>query len=193
MGVFVTRHPPLSIEISAESSKKLNQAVKMAEDLVGAIWEEYTAEFGKPKRSKGSSKGKEGRDRDAGGKGKGKFEFSKNIKLKHCDPAFRLRSVIIGEGGANVKHIQEQGKSKVSVKEEHGEMRIEIGADSQDALRKTDTMLRDLISVAYKQYDEWKSDRGTDVRKERDSRDKGKGKRRERIDDSDRPSKRIRN
>merc|ERR1712050_711078 len=107
MGVFVTRHPPLSIEISAESSKKLNQAVKMAEDLVGAIWEEYTAEFGKPKRSKGGSKGKEGRDRDigskgkgrdrdvgskgkgrdrdAGGKGKSSAEFNKSIKLKHCD------------------------------------------------------------------------------------------------------------
>merc|ERR1712050_179060 len=101
MGVFVTRHPPLNIEISAESSKKLNQAVKMAEDLVGAIWEEYTAEFGKPKRSKGSSKGKESRDRDVrskgkskGGEGKSRFEFNKNIKLKHCDPAFSLRSVI---------------------------------------------------------------------------------------------------
>merc|ERR1712060_318717 len=145
----------------------------------------------------GASKGKESRDRDVGGKGSGKsrFEFNKNIKLKHCDPAFRLRSVIIGEGGANVKHIQEQGKSKVSVKEEGGEMRIEIGADSADALRKTDTMLRDLISVAYKQYDEWKGGRGTDVRTARDSRDKGKGKgkRREGLHDSDRPIKRARN
>merc|ERR1712050_659516 len=105
------------------------------------------------------------------------------------------RSVIIGEGGANVKHIQEQCKAKVSVREENGEMRVEIGADSQDALRKTDTMLMDLISVAYKQYDEWKSDRGTDVRQERGSRDKGKGKgkRREGIDDGDRPRKRLRN
>merc|ERR1712113_612307 len=106
-------------------------------------------------KDRGSDKGKgkslkafekELREKESG-KGKGRSEFNKSLKLRACDPAFGLRSVIIGEGGANVKHIQEQCKAKVSVREENGEMRVEIGADSQDALRKTDTMLRDLISV----------------------------------------------
>merc|ERR1711920_13456 len=95
-----------------------------------------------------------------------------------------LRKVLIGEGGANMKHIQEECKAKVNVRDENGEMRIEIGADSQDALRKADAMVKDLIGVAYTDYESWKGSQGKDHRRDRDSRDskggKGKGKRKER-------------
>merc|ERR1711920_962473 len=104
-----------------------------------------------------------------------------------------LRKVLIGEGGANMKHIQEECKAKVNVRDENGEMRIEIGADSQDALRKADAMVKDLIGVAYTDYETWKATQGKDSRRDRDTRDskggKGKGKRNKRDDIDERPRK----
>merc|ERR1711920_919244 len=66
--VKVSREQPLSIDISAETSKSLDRAVKMTEDLVSAIWDEYSSE--RKRGSKGSSKGKT-KDRGSD-KGKGK-------------------------------------------------------------------------------------------------------------------------
>merc|ERR1712113_439418 len=127
---------------------------------------------------------------DAGGKGKGRSEFNKSLKLRQTDPDFRLRAVLVGEGGANVKHIQQECNAKVSVREENGEMKVEIGADSQDALNRASTMVKDLISVAYSQYEDWKNEQGGGKRDSRDSKGgKGKGKRRERDDFDDRPRK----
>merc|ERR1712113_670070 len=138
-------------------------------------------------KDRGSDRGRESaptndrssRDKDSGkgSKGKGRSEFNKSLKLRACDPAFGLRRVLIGEGGANVKHIQEQCNAKVSVREDNGEMRVEIGADSQDALKRADSMVKDLISVAFSDYDKWKGSQG-----------KGKGKR-GRDDNDERPSK----
>merc|ERR1711920_347210 len=81
----------------------------------------------------------------------------------------------LGEGGAYAKHIQEQCKVKMYVKEEDGETRVELSAESQDSLRKAEGMAKDLIQAAYSKYDEWKaasSDKGG----------KGKGKRKDRDD-----------
>jgi len=226
--VQVSKRQPLRVDISCESERKLNQAVKMMEDLISCVWEEYEATQNQDKRGKskggGKSKGKDkggkdkggkdkgGRDRDrsprndrnsskgggksndkGGGKGKSDSQFSKTLKLRKCDPAFRLRGVLVGEGGQNVKHIQEQCHVKLQVREDDGEMRVEISAESQDDLRKADAMAKDLINMAYSKYDDWKSERGGDSRDTRgDSKgSKGKGKRREQRDD-DGPSQKRR-
>merc|ERR1712113_1188127 len=137
--VRVSKHPPLRIVLRADSKRSVDQAVRMVEDLVGVVWGEYEAEFRGKGKGKGRGKRKderaESRDKDRGkgknknnaegdrekgrhkgakggdGKGKGSSEHNKNIRVKRCDPGFRLRSVLIGEGGQNVKHIEEQCKT----------------------------------------------------------------------------------
>merc|ERR1711920_320570 len=92
----------------------------------------------------------------------------------------------LGEGGAYAKHIQEQCKVKMYVKEENGETRVELSAETQDALRKAEGMAKDLIQAAYSKYDEWKAAKASSGKGGRDKgsgrdqgkgRDKGKGKR----------------
>merc|ERR1712039_759542 len=101
------------------------------------------------------------------------------------------------------KHIQEECKVKMYVKEEGGETRVELSADTQDALRKAEGMAKDLIQAAYGKYDEWKAAKasssksgssggkggsssgkgGSSSGKGKGSgRDKGKGKRNDRDD-----------
>jgi len=193
--VRVSKNQPLRVDVSCDNSKKLNQAVRMMEDLISVVWEEYSATQVEDKRGKskggGKSKGKDkggkdkggkdkggkdkgGKDRDSdrndrnsskgGGKGKSDSQFSKTLKLRKCDPSFRLRGVLIGEGGQNVKHIQEQCHVKIQVKDDDGELRVEISVESQGDLRKAVAMAKDLINVAYSKYDDQKSERGDDTR-----------------------------
>merc|ERR1712137_1271061 len=180
--VAVTKRQPLRVTIYSYDERKLNQAVKMMEDLIGTVWDEYLGTQKDRRRPKGAGKdrGKDRGDRapssrDSGkGQGKSDAKFSKNIKLRQCDPDFRLRSAIVGDKGSYVKHIQDACNVKVSVREDNGEMRVEISAETQEALKKADAMTRDLINAAYQKYDEWVVETGGKVKP---SSGKGKGKR----------------
>merc|ERR1712087_1009051 len=143
---------------------------------------------GSGKDNKSSSKG------GGGGGGKGKGDHSKTIKLKYCDPLFKLRGHLVGQGGQYVKHIQSECKCGVDIYDENEELRVLLTSDSQENLRKGESMLKDLIGVAYKKYDEWKKENGKDDRdRDRGSKgSKGKGKRDDRGRDDDRNAKRRR-
>merc|ERR1712032_759451 len=140
------------------------------EDLIGSVWEEYTSQQKQDKR-KPKGGGKESGDRhhktssngavrqDTRGKGGGKADakHSKSIKLRQCDPNFRLRSAIVGDRGSYVKHIQTECNVKINVNDENGATFFEITAETQDGLRNAEAMGKDLISAAYQKYDEWKA------------------------------------
>merc|ERR1712151_1040561 len=148
-------------------------------DLVGVVWEEYekSKRPQRTERTKGSGKDKSS---SKGGGGKGKGDHSRTIKLKYCDPAFRLRGHLVGQGGQYVKHIQSECKCGVDIYDENEELRVNLTSDSQENLRKGESMLKDLIGVAYKKYDEWKKEKGMDDRDRGDrgsKGSKGKGKR----------------
>merc|ERR1712150_202905 len=99
-------------------------------------------------------------------------EHTKALNLKPCDPGFRLKSVLLGERGANVHHIEDAAGAKVRISED----RIEIGADSKDDLAKADAMVKDLVKASYERYAEWQKEEGGG---------RGKGRGRDRRDEDD--------
>merc|ERR1712039_807451 len=109
-------------------------------------------------------------------------KHNKSIKLRQCDPDFRLRSAIVGDKGSYVKHIQQECNVQINVREEDGQMRFEINAETQDGLRKADAMAKDLIDAAYHKYDEWKASTGGKVKPSQGNKGAGKGQKRGRDD-----------
>jgi len=162
---------PLQLEISAESDDALHGAVNMAQDLITAVYDDYMkwAESrgievsGRRGKGKGKDRGKDRGGKDRGkdhGKGSGKGgkggDFSKVIKMRDTDPGFKIKGGILGEGGRNIHHIQDQSSSKLWLSGDSSSgMKLEIRAQSQEDLDQAEHLCRDLIKSVYQSYDEW--------------------------------------
>jgi len=186
---------PMQLEVCTNSPEDLERAVNMAQDLLGAVYDEYTQwlggegeDRGPREAGKGMGKGKDkgkdaakGRRRESGKGGDG--DFMKILKLKDTEPAFRLRGALIGDSGRNVHHIQDQTGAKLWLHGDSGQsMRLEITANSSEALDQAVQMSKDLIKTVYQSYDEWLQDGG--------GRDKGSGKGRHQRHEDEPPAKR---
>mmetsp|Transcript_128019 Transcript_128019/g.249456 ORF Transcript_128019/g.249456 Transcript_128019/m.249456 type:complete len:498 (-) Transcript_128019:122-1615(-) len=195
---------PLKVEVSANSSDILAKAIQMSQDLIGTVYDEFLKfTGGDGHRGKGRNRGKGGKGKDKdkdsgkgrsrrdekGGKGGGENDFVKIIKLKDTEPGFQIRGALIGNGGRNVHHIQDQTGAKIWF---HGEslgqnMRLEVSAPSAEQLDQAVNMSKDLIKTVYKSFEEWQRSEGSD--KDRNM-GKGRGSRREYDDEP--PPKRSR-
>uniref|UniRef100_A0A7S4PTK7 K Homology domain-containing protein n=1 Tax=Alexandrium monilatum TaxID=311494 RepID=A0A7S4PTK7_9DINO len=186
---------PARLEVTADSPDGLRRAVQMAQDLLGAVYEEY-AEWLNGEGANGGgglrdrAKGKGGKDRGKdqgkgkrkdGGKASADGAVGKVIKLKQTDPAFRLRGTFIGDSGRNIHHIQDQTGARLWLHGESGqEMQLEIKASSAAQLESAVELAQDLIRSVYEAYDEWVRQGGAD----RDlGPGKGRGRRRDHRDD----------
>lgn len=194
---------PLKVEVSANSSDILSKAVQMTQDLIGTVYDEFLKFQGDSHRGKGRDRGKGGKgkdkDRDSGkgksrrddkgGKGGGENDFLKIIKLKDTDPGFHIRGALIGNGGRNVHHIQDQTGANLWLQgDPPGQnMRLEVSAPSQEQLDQAVHMSKDLIKTVYKTFEEWQRNEGAD--KDRNM-GKGRGSRRDYNDEP--PPKRSR-
>lgn len=129
---------------------------------------------------KGGKEGGKGGGKDKRGDKLTSCEFKKALKLKPTEQGFNLRATLVGSGGVNVHHIEDETNAKINFNGEGGPdgMRVEIGAENADDLERADTMVKDLIRTAYAKYAEWKDGGGEREKEERDEiprRDKGKG------------------
>jgi len=195
---------PLKVEVSANSSDILSKAVQMTQDLIGTVYDEFLKfQGGDGHRGKGRDRGKGGKGKDKdkdsckgrsrkdekGGKGGGDNDFVKVIKLKDTEPGFHIRGALIGNGGRNVHHIQDQTGAKMWL---HGDspgqnMRLEVSAPSAEQLDQAVNMSKDLIKTVYKSFEEWLRNEGGDK-----DRNMGKGRGSRRDYDDEPPPKRSR-
>lgn len=184
---------PLRLEVNATCDEDLKAALDMAQDLTRSVYDDYERwleeQEGGGRNGPGSSKdGGKGRNRGSDkfprarqGKGRGSDgEYTKSLKLKACDPAFRIKGALIGDGGRNVHHIKDQSRARLWIKGDEDEgLRVDISADSVEDLNKAVQMTKDLIKTVYDDYDNWLRDRGEGS----NGRDKGSYRERSRSQD----------
>jgi len=206
---------PLHVEVTANTAKDLNRAVRLTKDLLGAVHVEYEQwlrherdqwtqvastngkgiqrlDKGKGKtktkgkgKGKGGKEGKDGRRRELG-KGRD-CEFREVLDLWESEPGFNLKGKIIGDSGRNVHHIQDQTGARLWLSGDP--LQLEVSAGTSGELDQAVQMAKDLIKTVYQNYDEWLQDGGG----ERDpAEDKGRARRRDHHDDEPPPPKRGR-
>merc|ERR1711953_1160133 len=109
----------------------------------------------KGKDDKGDRKGKGKDDKgDRKGKGKGKRDLEEGeieeiVQIPNDDVGddFPLRAKLIGENGCNVKHVETQTKTKVSVRHISGQLSFVITGFDQDAISEARTNVEDLMEA----------------------------------------------
>merc|ERR1712129_621116 len=87
---------------------------------------------------------------------------------------FRIKGKIIGGQGKNMKHIQDQSGSKITV-DESGDF-VTVSANSQEDLDNAVGMVSDLIGTIMEEYDQWLEENGRGQEGGGRKPDKGKGK-----------------
>merc|ERR1711879_323058 len=92
-------------------------------------------------------------------------------------PDFDIRRRVIGEGGQNVHHIQDETHAKVYFEKHDGGNRVIVSADREDDFERALQMVRDLLGTVYEDYDAWLGKSSTaDEDSSRGKKSKGKGK-----------------
>mmetsp|Transcript_30006 Transcript_30006/g.69856 ORF Transcript_30006/g.69856 Transcript_30006/m.69856 type:complete len:358 (-) Transcript_30006:170-1243(-) len=149
-----------------EELASIGVPLRFAKDLIAAAAE--SSRGGRPHHAgdKGRGKGKGKDDGYGGGKGsKGpprtdnSFEHIVDIE---SDEAYRngynMKRNLIGEGGRNVKHIQDQTGCSVQVEGGNGRepLSIVLRGPTQHALDKAIEQAHDLANTVNKQFQDWK-------------------------------------
>jgi hypothetical protein len=104
---------------------------------------------------KGDRKGKGGKDK----KGKreleeGEMEEIIPISSDDVDSEFPVRMKLVGENGCNVKHIEDQTKTRVGVRTIRGQLSFVITGFSQDGINEATTMCEDLVEAVLEEAKE---------------------------------------
>jgi len=155
----------LELKITAPDRTSLDKTVSMCDDLVNTVWADYDTEGpskGKGKKGDSKGKGKKGKDKGKGkGKDKGKGKKSKGgrplqdgeteeripVPKEGLDSDFYLRRKLVGEDGANMKHIEGESNCYVSVTYDDGEgMEIVIQGADDGAISSAREMCEDLLA-----------------------------------------------
>jgi len=156
----------LELVLSADSEESLDKASAMCEDLLGSVFDEFEEQGGggggksKGKGKRGDRKGDKGKGDKGKGKGKekgkskqrrsgGEFEEEIQVSTESVDPDFGLRAKLVGEGGRNVRHVEEQTNCVVSVGHDDGDgvLRITVSAADQATLNTGREMCEDLMKT----------------------------------------------
>lgn len=124
---------------------------------------------------KGKSKGKQkGKVREPG---ENDFEATVPVNSEGIDPEFHLRAKLVGEGGRNVKHIEQNTGACVQVLHDDGDgMRFKIFGADEDAVELAKDMCEDLLSSVLEEAGAAPTKR---------SRGKGAGKGKRKAEDAD--------
>lgn len=175
----------MTLEISAQRSRDLSCGMQMCRDLIAQTYAVYERWHGGGQAPGRSGHGKDGAKGKSKGASKGGGKYHRVIEMEEFDPAFHLRMKFIGISGDNVHYIQDKTGAKVWLLGEQGEaMRLEISADTSEALEHATQMTEDLISSVSQEYDQWLQDGGKDGEsgkdgeggRRRDATGKGGGK-----------------
>lgn len=194
---------PMELVFSdAPSAAACEQAVQMGKDLLGSVYAQYEEwiQEGRPSREpghiggrrderppgegKGGKSGNRKGGQDGEGKGRGgkrdnatkcaDAEFQHGIEIVECDPNFAFRGKLLGTKGKNVRDIELKTGAMLQLKGETGEpMKLELGANSPEALQQAKELAEDLVAAVYADYDAWLAGGKEDQRGE--EREQGKG------------------
>merc|ERR1712217_75202 len=113
-----------------------------------------------------------GKDSGKGGKGKDygkgfKGEFNHELDLEETDEEFGFRQKLIGDGGQNVKYIEEQCEARVSITHRQP-LKVAIRAEAKWQMDKAVKMFQELVRTVWDEYQRYSAPR-------RSSTGKGKG------------------
>merc|ERR1712039_962159 len=153
--------------VTATSSSGLAEGVRLVNELIRTITDEYYASSSsshskdKGKKGKGKGKGKDGK----GKKGKARQEtseegvqYTQTVPTFEVDPetGYQVKGAIIGKGGENTKHIASQTGTKIKVLGENFEIvEIEIIGDTEEAVSEAAAMAEELVNTTYAEYEEF--------------------------------------
>merc|ERR1712217_174875 len=114
-----------------------------------------------------------GKDSGKGGKGKDygkgfKGEFNHELDLEETDEEFGFRQKLIGDGGQNVKYIEEQCLARVSITHRQP-LKVAIRAEAKWQMDKAVKMFQELVRTVWDEYQRYSAP------PRRSSTSKGKG------------------
>jgi len=82
--------------------------------------------------------------------------FSHSIDIAKVDKKFHIRGKLLGKGGENMVNITDTSGAVVQLHGESGqEMRLNIGALTEESLIKARSLAEDLVSCTYQMYSDW--------------------------------------
>lgn len=183
-------HNVVSVTVSSEHWKKLDTALKMCNDLVATVQEEYEkwiderqdpsttdSKTQSESMGKGKSKGYDKRKRKRDDMEEG--EFVHDIEVEDSKPGFNLMGKIIGDGGRHVHHISDESGAKVHVSQakKWGPISVKVVAESQSSLDLAVRLTEDLLESCQDQYNVWLESGQEEERTHKHGKSTGKGKR----------------
>merc|ERR1712039_577996 len=161
------------IEISAASEEALDDALKMAGELIDSINREYNEWLDGPRedQNKGKGKGKGGKD-----KSKEKGDFVATVDLGEYDEAFAFKPKFLGFKTKNLHAIQDATRCLLWLQgPESAPTHVDISGHSQADVDEAVQQCSDLIANLDKEDEQWLEDDGAEAERERKG-SKGKGK-----------------
>merc|ERR1712110_639545 len=96
---------------------------------------------------KGKGKGKRGLE-------EGEHEETVPVPADDIPDDFELRAKLVGEGGCNVKHIENQTKTRVGVRHRSGQLAFVITGFDQEAITEASGMCEDLMEAVLEEAKE---------------------------------------
>lgn len=146
----------LEMALTAKDEESMDRAANMCDDLINTVFDEY---YSSPKGG-GKSRGGKGDRESKGKKGKGKGKKGKSrvldedeleeripVDTEGIDPEFHLRGKLVGEGGRNVKHIEQETGCSVQVERDNGDgMAFVIHGKDEGAIQSARDMCEDLLA-----------------------------------------------